>query len=187
SRAWAGGRGTPSKPSVASPAIAQHEPFVSALSEFTAALPGTYGDEGVAARASLDRMARGLTEWDQTLREYESNIITIAPTASASRVLDMHRTMGMFYLARGRANDAVREFDTAVALSPKPLFPLARGRALKAAGRPVAAMKAYAAASTLDRADPIAAYMLADASFTSGIAPPAAALATLSNVVDRIA
>src|SRR6266850_2614209 len=91
-----------------SPAIAQHESFVTALSEFTAALPGTYGDEGVAARASLDRMERGLAEWDQTLREYESNIQTIAPTAPPARVLDMHRTMGMFYLARGRHEDAIR-------------------------------------------------------------------------------
>src|SRR5262252_3939113 len=107
-----------------SPAIAQHQSFVTALSEFTAALPGTYGDEGVAARASLDRMGRGLAEWDETLREYANNIITIAPTAPAARALDMHQTMGMFYLARGRAGDAVREFDAAAALSPEPLFHL---------------------------------------------------------------
>src|SRR5437867_1257533 len=82
---------------LASPAHAQHEAFVNALSEFTAALPGTYGDEGGAARSALDRMERGLTEWNQTLREYEGNIKTIAPTASPGRVIDMHRTMGMFY------------------------------------------------------------------------------------------
>jgi tetratricopeptide (TPR) repeat protein len=172
---------------LASPAIAQHESFVKALSEFTAALPGTYGDEGAAARASLDRLDRGLTEWDQTLREYESNIITIGRTASAGRLLDMHRTMGMFYLARGRSGDAVREFDTAVALSPEPLFHLFRGIALNAAGRPADALKAYTTASTLDRADAIAAYMLADASVRSGSPPPPTAVATLSDVVDRIA
>ena len=170
-----------------SPAIAQHQSFVTALSEFTAALPGTYGDEGVAARASLDRMARGLTEWDQTLREYELNIVAIAPTASASRVLDMHRTMGMFYLARGRSGDAVREFDAAVALSREPLFHLFRGLALDAAGRQADALKAYAAGATIDRADPIAAYMLADASVRSGATPPPTTVATLSDVVDRIA
>src|SRR5690349_12167473 len=81
------------------PAFAQHESFIRALSDFTAALPGTYGDEGDAARDSLDRLTRGLAEWDQTLREYESNIQTIAPTAPSGRVLAMHRTMGMFYLA----------------------------------------------------------------------------------------
>ena len=170
-----------------SPAIAQHESFVTALSEFTAALPGTYGDEGVEARAALDRMQRGLTEWDQTLREYESNIRTIAPTASAARVLDMHRTMGMFYLARGRHGDAIQEFDKAVALSPEPLFHLFRGLAHEAAGRSAEALKAYATASTLDRADAVAAYMLAEASVRSGSSPPPAALATLSDVVDRIA
>jgi tetratricopeptide (TPR) repeat protein len=170
-----------------SPAIAQHESFVRALSEFTAALPGTYGDEGLAARESLDRLARGLAEWDQTLREYESNIQTIAPTAPSGRVLEIHRKMGMFYLARGRNEDAVREFDAAVALSPEPLFHLFRGLAHNAAGRSAEALKAYAAASTLDRADPVAAYMLADGSLRSGSSLPPAALATLSDVVDRIA
>jgi tetratricopeptide (TPR) repeat protein len=168
-------------------AIAQNESFVRALSELTAALPGTYGDEGQAARDSLDRLARGLTEWDSTLREYESNIQTIVPTAPPGRVLELHMKMGMLYLVRGRNDDAVREFDAAVALSPEPLFHLFRGLAHNAAGRSAEALKAYAAASTLDRADPVAAYMLADSSFRSGSSLPPAALATLSDVVDRIA
>jgi tetratricopeptide (TPR) repeat protein len=170
-----------------SPALAQHTAFVDALTEFTSALPGTYGDEAVAAKADLDRLGRGLAEWDQTLREYESNILTIAPTASADRVLEMHRSMGMLYLARGRADEAGREFDAAVALSPEPLFHVFRGLAHAVAGRSADALKAYATAWTLDRADPIAAYMLADASVRSTASPLPAALATLSDVVDRIA
>jgi tetratricopeptide (TPR) repeat protein len=168
-------------------AIAQHDTFVEAVAEVTTALPGTFGDEAVAVRAGLDRMERGLAEWDQTLREYEANILAIRPTASASRVLDMHRTMGMFYLARGRFEDAVREFDAAVALSTAPPFHLFLGLAREAAGRPAEALTAYTAAWTLDRADPIAAYMQADASVRSASPPPAGALATLSDVVDRIA
>src|SRR3989442_12154726 len=74
-------------------AIAQHDAFVEALAEFTTALPGMYGDEGIAARAGLDRLERGLAEWDRTLREYESNIITIGPTPSASPALEMHKDM----------------------------------------------------------------------------------------------
>lgn len=140
-----------------SPAIAQHAAFVEAVAEFTAALPGSYGDEAVAARASLDRMERALAEWDRTLREYDSNILAIGPTASAARVLEMHRTMGMFYLARGRLDDAAREFDASVARSPEPLCHLFRGLAHQAAGRPADALRAYASASTIDPADPIAA------------------------------
>jgi tetratricopeptide (TPR) repeat protein len=168
-------------------AIAQHDAFVEALAGFTEALPGTYGDERVATRASLDRMERGLAEWDRTEREYESNILTIGPTASAGRLLDMHRAMGMFYLARGRFDAAGREFNAAVALSPEPQAHLFRGVVHEAAGRPAEALKAYTSAWTLDRTDPIAAYMLADASFRSGASPPPAALATLSDVVVRIA
>jgi len=48
-------------------------------------------------------------------------------------------------------------------------------------------LKAYSSAWTLDPTDPIAAYMLAEASVRSGAAPPPAAVATLSGVVDRIA
>jgi tetratricopeptide (TPR) repeat protein len=168
-------------------AIAQHDAFVEALAQFTAGLPGTYGDEGVMGRTELDRMERGLAEWDKTLREYESNILTIGPTASADRVLDMHRAMGMLYVARGRFEEAVREFDAVVARSPEPRFHLFRGLAYEAARKPAEALTAYAAAWTLDKADPLAAYMLAGASFRSGSSPPPAALATLSDIADRIA
>ena len=169
------------------PAAAQHNAFVEALAEFTDALSGTHGDEALAVRAGLDRMARGLAEWDRTLRDYESNVLAIRPTATPARVIEMHRTMGMFYLARGRLDDAVREFDAAVALAPEPLFHLFRGLAHEAAGRPAAALAAYATASRLDPADPIAAYRLAEASFRSGASPPPETLAALSDAVERIA
>ena len=169
------------------PAAAQHDEFVDALAEFTSALPGTYGDEAAAATASLDRMERALAEWDRTLREYESNVLEIRPTAPPPRVIEMHRTMGMFYLARGRLDDAAREFDAVVALAPEPLFQLFRGLAHEAAGRPAAALAAYAAASRLDPADPIAAYRLAEASVRSAAPPRPETLVTLSAAVDRIA
>jgi tetratricopeptide (TPR) repeat protein len=170
-----------------SPAVAQHEKFVEALGEFTAALPGTYGDEGAAARASLDRMERGLAEWDKSLREYESNLLSIGPTASAARLLDMHRAMGLLDIARGRFDEAVQEFNAAGAISSEPRLRLLSGAAYEAAGRSADALKAYRAAWMLDAANPVAAYMLADASFRSASAPPPEALAALSAVVDRIA
>lgn len=170
-----------------SPAIAQHDAFVEALAGVTDGLPGSYGDERIATLASLDRMERGLAEWDQTLREYESNTRAIGPTASAGRALEMHRQMAMFYLARGRFDDAGREFNAAAALAPDSPVHLFRGVVNEAAGRPAEALRAYTTAWTRDRTDPIAAYMLADASFRSGASPPPAALATLSDVVDRIA
>src|SRR5688572_18942793 len=171
---------------LAVPATAQHNTFVDALAELTDALPGTYGDEGTAIRAALDKLQRGLAEWDQTLREYESNVAAIRSTAAESRVLEMHRRRGRFYLARGRRADAIREFDAAVARSPEPLFHLFRGLALDGARRQAEALKAFATASTLDPSDPVAAYMLADTSVRAGAAPPPPALATLTAVVDRI-
>jgi len=169
------------------PAAAQHQTFVDGLSEFTAALPGTYGDEAVAARASLDRIERGLEEWDRTLREYAANIVSVSPTATPARRLEMHRTMGMHYLSRGRYDAAVSEFDAALAISPVPAFQVLRGLAYDAAGRPAKALEAYEAAWTLDRTDAAAAYKLADASVRAGSAPPPAVLTALADVVDRIA
>ena len=160
-----------------SPATAQHDAFIEALAGFTEALPGTYGDERAATLDSLDRMARGLAEWDRTEREYETNVQAVGPTASAGRLVEVHRAMGMFYLARGRFDAAGREFNAAVALSPEPQGHLFRGVANEAAGRPADALKAYTTSWTLDRTDPIAAYMLADASFRSGASPPPAVLA----------
>src|SRR5262245_53755539 len=169
------------------PAIAQHEAFVEALSEFTSALPGTYGDEASAAHLALDRIERGLSAWDKSLREYESNLLAIGPTAPAARLIEMRRAMGMLYMARGRFDEAAREFEAAVPLSSDLKFRLFSGVAHEAAGRPAEALRAYRAAWTLDTADPVAAYMLAEASFRSGSSPPPEALATLSGVVDQIA
>lgn len=169
------------------PAAAQHHAFVDALVELTAALPGTYGDEGEPARSALERLERGLAEWDQTLREYEANVEAIRPAATPTRVIEMHRTMGMFYLARGRIDDAVRELSAAAARAPEPLFQLFLGLAHEAAGRPAAALAAYAAAAAQAPADPVAAYMHADASLRSGAPVPAAALETLTVAAGRIA
>jgi tetratricopeptide (TPR) repeat protein len=168
-------------------AIAQHEAFVGAVSELTSALPGTYGDEAAAARAALDRMERGLTEWDKTLREYESNLLTIGPTAPAARQVEMRRAMGLLYMARGRFTEAALEFDAAAPLSSEPKFRLFSGAAQEAAGRPADALKAHRAAWMLDPGNPVAAYALAAYSFRSGAPPPKELLSTLSDVVDRIA
>jgi tetratricopeptide (TPR) repeat protein len=168
-------------------ASAQHEAFGDGLTELTASLAGTHGDEGATARAALERMARGLTEWDRALREFEANVVGITPTASAERIVEMHRTMGMFYLARGRLDDAVREFEAAGTRTAEPLFHLFRGLAHEMAGRRADALAAYATAWKLDPAHPVAAYMLAEASYRAGSQPPPATLATLSDVVDRIA
>ena len=171
----------------ASPALSQHESFVEALSAFTSALPGTYGDEAAAARGALDRVEKGLAEWDRTLREYESNVRTGGPTASPARLADMHRALGTFLLTRGRFDDAAREFEAGAGLSRDPRFHLFRGAAYLSARKPAEALKAFAAAWTLDPANPMAAYMLAEASFRAGATPPPAVIATLSDVVDKIA
>jgi tetratricopeptide (TPR) repeat protein len=162
--------------------------FVDALAELTVALSGLYGDEGTHAWAALDRLERALTEWDQTLREYEANVAEIRPTASPGRVLDMHVTMSRQYVRRGRFDDAVRELEAAAALATdEPLFHLFRGLAHEAAARPAEALQAYRRAWEIDPRDPVVGYVLAEAGARRGAAPPADVLAVLTDTVDRIA
>lgn len=173
----------------ATPALAsaQHEDFVSGLVDFTVALVGTYGDEGEAARAALDRAARGLAEWDRTLAEYEGNVAAALPTATPDRAREMHTTMGSLYVARGRLDDALREFEAAVRAAPaQPLLHLFRGLVHDRAGRPAEALKAFGTAADLDAGNPTIAYMLAARAGASGEPHPDAALATLAGTVRAI-
>ena len=61
---------------VSSPAIAaaQQGTFVEGLSELTAAVAGTYGDEGARIGPALDKMTSGLAEWDRAIQAFEARL-----------------------------------------------------------------------------------------------------------------
>ena len=84
--------------------------FVAALREFAEAASGSYGDEGRLLVPRLDALARTLDAWDRGVAAYETAARSAAPTA------DSHAALGSAYLDRSRVDDAVREFDRAIAL-----------------------------------------------------------------------
>lgn len=171
------------------PAFAQKEKFVQGLVALTEALSGTYGDEGTRIRSALDAMARALTEWDTSIRDGEQVLASKLPTASPQNALEMHTTLGAWYLERGRMSEAAREFQAASRIAPeRPALYLFQGIAHDAANEPLEALQAFRRAWELDPDDPVKAYLVAELALRDNRAEDATKpLATLSAAVRRIA
>lgn len=170
------------------PAAAQKTTFVDGLVALTNALSGRYGDEGPQARAALDTMSQALAEWDQSLRDSEQVVAGRLPTASAAVALDIHTTMGAFYLERGRLSDALREFQAAANLAPRnPAFDVFQGLVHDAADNPAEAIEALRRAWDMERDDPVKSYLLAERQLHAGhpdaARQPMATLATAAALV----
>jgi tetratricopeptide (TPR) repeat protein len=146
---------------VSSPAIstAQQGVFVEGLSELTAAVEGTYGDEGVRIGSALDKMSSGLAEWDRVIQEFHARQPSDLRGASPRAASQMRVTLGGMYLERGRLADALRELDAASRLQPQRAdVHFLRGLALEASARASEAGQAFRTAWALDANDPIKAY-----------------------------
>src|SRR5438093_6040028 len=100
-------------------AAAQRAVFIEGLSELTAAVAGTYGDEGARVGSALDKMAGGLAEWDRAIQAFESRLTSELPGAQPRVALQMRVTLGEMYVERGRLADALRELDAASRLDPQ--------------------------------------------------------------------
>ena len=97
-RSWRGPRRrlTPSK-----------QVFVEGLSELTAAIAGTFGDEGARIGPALDKMARGLAEWDRAIQAFEARLTSELPAASPPVAAQMRATLGRMYVGTGPARRRV--------------------------------------------------------------------------------
>lgn len=144
---------------VAAPAAAQRQVFVEGLAEFTAAVEGTFGDEGARVGPALDTMARGLAEWDRAIQSYETRLSTDLPGASPRSAFEARLILSRMYVERGRLTDAVRELDAAARLEPRRADPhVLRGVVLETLARTAEADEAYRTAWHLDPTDPVIAY-----------------------------
>ena len=134
------------------------ETFVSALVDFTNAVNASPHD-AQAVTAALDAMSRGLMEWDAAIGRAEAGLaadVAAAPPPAAAR---MHGALGSLYLERGRAADAVAQFDRAARTAAAPPdLEWFRGWALRAAGRAVEAAAAFERAAAAAPGNPIRAY-----------------------------
>jgi tetratricopeptide (TPR) repeat protein len=165
---------------IAGSALAAQSPepkaaFLQAVGQFSLALDGAHGDEGVRVRSSLDAMSRALGEWDAVLRKYEAAMAADLPTADRALALKMHLAIGGLYLDRGRSADALLELAAARQLDQSradvPVFEALARSQLE--GNDTAAVAALRQASTLNPNDAITAYVLARHLARSGAAEDA--------------
>ena len=142
--------------------------FVQTLGQFSLALDAPYGDEGPRILAHLDTLARATAQWDDAIREYESEARKNPPSDAKLAAL-MHVALGGLYLDRTRVVDAKREFDAAVALdSSRPDTFMLQGLASSAGGDYGAAVASYRKALELDPPDTARAYAYARALARAG-------------------
>ena len=143
-------------------AEAQQSVFVQALSELTAAIEGTYGDEGAQVGPAIDRMSAALGEWDREIEAAETGLRTALREATpSSGVFERRVSLGRMYAERGRLADALSELDAASRLEPQRAdVHVLRGLVLSADGKPREAIEALRTARAMDPGNPVTAYYL---------------------------
>jgi len=143
------------------PAFAQPRTFVEGLSELTAAIAGTYGDEGPRVGPALDRMAGGLAQWDREIQAFEAHVASEMRGATPTVTVGLRTDLARRYAQRGRLADALRELDVAISLDPLAhAAHVLRGQLLEASSRTSEAASAFRTAWMANTRDPIAAYSL---------------------------
>ncbi len=139
------------------------ERFTEALGELTSAVDGTDGDEGPRITAAIDAMAVSLSAWDEAVATVEARFARELQNASPDTQAQLHASLAVVYLDRGRLADARRELATSVRLNPKnPDVHALRSRVAAVAGTPDERVAAAAQAWQLTPSDlSLAAVLLA--------------------------
>src|SRR4030095_10720098 len=95
-----------------SAASAQQAAFTRALLELTAAIDGTYGDEGALVRPAINRMSTALAQWDREIEPADAVVKAPSQTPTTGLV-DSRISLARMYADRGRFADALSELDAA--------------------------------------------------------------------------
>src|SRR3954466_7834844 len=82
-------------------ASAQPATFVQALSQFNAAVAGTYGDEGARVGPALDTMAAALAQWDRELEELEAKVASQLRGATPAVTMRLRTELAARFVERG--------------------------------------------------------------------------------------
>jgi tetratricopeptide (TPR) repeat protein len=146
---------------VPSTAAAQRDGFLAAWVQFYQTLPGSYGDEGPQLAAHLEKMTAALAAWDREIRDTESQLQARLKGADANTALEVHAILAALYLDRSRFDDALREFEAAIAVDPqRAAFHRYRGLIYLATAQAAEAAEAFHTAWRLEPMDPQNAYRL---------------------------
>ena len=145
-----------------SPAEAQLEMFVQSVGELAAAAQTAEPSRTTDIRTAAGRMESALVEWDRQVAALEARIAREMAGAPDERAYQLHVTLGVTYVERGRIVDALREFEAALARRPTASdVQVLRALTLEAVGRSDEAGQAFRAAWNLDPQNPVKAYHVA--------------------------
>ncbi len=150
-------------------ADAQQSVFVRALSELTAAIEGTYGDEGAQVGPAIDRMSAALTEWDREIEAAETGLRSALRAAASSGVFERRVSLGRMYAERGRLPTRCRSSTRPAASQPtRADVHVLRGLVLSADGKRPRSDRGVADGAGLDPGNPVTAYYLFHEALISG-------------------
>ena len=162
---------------------AQQAAFTQALTELTAAIEGTYGDEGARIAPALDRMSAALTVWNREIEAGEEAVAAALPGKSHSDIAARRISLARMYAERGRFTDVLPQLDAALLLDPRRADAhVLRGLVLRALRRHVEAAEAFQSARSLDAREPLTAYYAFQAA--TAIANAAAAAEASRDLAD---
>ena len=135
--------------------------FIQGVADFVNAANGLSGDEGPALNAATGAMAQGLAQWDAAITKVEAGLASQIGGAPAPVAARMRATLGAVYLDRGRVDEALQQFDTAVALDADVRdVQTLRGLAYERTNQPAKAIGAYRFAIKQEPGDIATAYLL---------------------------
>jgi len=135
--------------------------FVDGLTQLINVVDGTYGDEGPAITAAVDAMARGLGEWDARVARVESGFRADVAAAAPPAAARMRATLGTVYLERGRIDEALAQFNSAVELDRSfAQIHVLRGLSYGRSNRSADAAAAYRTALQANPGDATTAYLV---------------------------
>src|SRR3954447_7828814 len=142
------------------PAIASAQPAAFAQATQTLAQSAITRNNNDFA-AAVRQMGAALAEWDHQLKAQEARVAGDMPAAPVERQYQFHVELGLALQMRGRADDALREFDAAAQLQPgSAQVQLLRGLTFQSSGRQADTASAFRSAWTHDANNPVAAYYL---------------------------
>jgi tetratricopeptide (TPR) repeat protein len=170
-----------------STAHAQLETFVQAIGGLAEATRQTEPSRSSDIRTAAIRIESALVEWDRNIRALEVRVGREIRSVPDPRAYQLHVELGVAYRVRGRIADALREFDTAVALRPSSSdLQVLRALTLEAAGRSQESGQAFRSAWNLDASNPVKAYYVAQRPDAGSAAERAPARAFLGDAYRRL-
>jgi tetratricopeptide (TPR) repeat protein len=152
--------------------------FGDALGSVTAALEGRFPDDGTRVAAGVAALEKALTEWDETIARDQKSMALELVKSSGKAGARLHVAMAITLAERGRVDDALKEIDAAIAVSPRDVdahtvLGLIHSQLTSNA---LAATSAFRTALAADPTAPLQRYMLVKQLADQGALEEAAAL-----------